>query len=429
MSPPIPIYIVFNLLLRVILHGGRQFDKSFIPNRWSFLNRVAFSGILVTGTMKYGLLLVFACLICATVGAQDSERNFAGVWNLDEKESEIRPMPVMTHPVLRIRHEGVTITHDGGGKYNTDGSETRFQLSPGTTSISRTKWEGRSLMINSLVNGPRNFSVNDRWTLSRDGNTLRIRRQIVSIHGEVESNLVYVRQGSEQHVSKATPTLEPPPPAPAKLAQSAPAKAQEELTYTIASGTKIPLKLINAVSTKTASEGDRIYLQTAFPVMAEGRIVIPPGSAVTGTVTSVKRPGRVKGRGELYLRFDSLSLPNGVTRDFKSRPGGLDGDTGATLDRAEGKIQSPGTKGDDARKTGQAAGTGAAIGSIAGGVSGRGAMGAGIGAAAGAAGGLAGVLLSRGEETVLARGAIIEMVTDRPIVYAESELKPPGSGR
>jgi hypothetical protein len=131
----------------------------------------------------------------------------------------------------------------------------------------------------------------------------------------------------------------------------------------------------------------------------------------------------------LYLRFDSLSLPNGVTRDFKSRPGGLDGDTGATLDRAEGKIQSPGTKGDDARKTGQAAGTGAAIGSIAGGVSGRGAMGAGIGAAAGAAGGLAGVLLSRGEETVLARGAIIEMVTDRPIVYAESELKPPGSGR
>jgi type IV secretion system protein VirB10 len=56
-------------------------------------------------------------------------------------------------------------------------------------------------------------------------------------------------------------------------------------------------------------------------------------------------------------------------------------------------------------------------------------MGAGIGAAAGAAGGLAGVLLSRGEETVLPRGAIIEMVTDRPIVYTESELRPPGSER
>jgi type IV secretion system protein VirB10 len=361
--------------------------------------------------------------------AQDLERNFAGVWDLSERESEIRPMPMIIYPVLRIKQEGVTISHDGGAKYNTDGSETRFPISPRTTSITRTKWEGRSLMINSLVTGPRNFSVNDRWTLSKDRNTLRIRRQITSIQGEVESNLVYLRHGSEQQVSNAAPTLQQSPP-PTPAVQPAEAKAQqEELTYTITSGTKIPLRLINAVSTKTASEGDRIYLQTAFPIMSEGRIVIPPGSAVAGTVTSVKRPGRVKGRGELYLRFDSLSLPNGVTRDFKSRPGGLDGDTGATLDREEGKIQSPGTKGDDARRTGQAAGTGAAIGSIAGSVGGRGAMGAGIGAAAGAAGGLAGVLLSRGEETVLPRGAIIEMVTDRPIVYTESELNPPGSGR
>jgi type IV secretion system protein VirB10 len=378
--------------------------------------------------MNYGVLLRSAALICSTLCAQDVERNFGGVWDFNERDSEIRPMPVMTHPVLRIKHEGVTITHDGGAKYNTDGSETRFQLSPGTTSITRAKWEGRSLMINSLVTGPRNFSVNDRWTLSKDRNTLRIRRQITSIQGEVESNLVYVRHGSEHQVSTAAPTLQAPPPTTSPM-QRAVTKVQEQLTYTITSGTKIPLRLINAVSTKTASEGDRIYLQTAFPIMSEGRIVIPPGSAVTGTVTSVKRPGRVKGRGELYLRFDSLSLPNGVTRDFKSRPGGLDGDTGATLDREEGKIQSPGTKGDDARKAGQAAGTGAAIGSIAGSVGGRGAMGAGIGAAAGAAGGLAGVLLSRGEETVLPRGAIIEMVTDRPIVYTESELRPPGSER
>jgi len=34
------------------------------------------------------------------------------------------------------------------------------------------------------------------------------------------------------------------------------------------------------------------------------------------TVTQVKKPGRVKGRGELYVRFDTLTLPNGVCRDF-----------------------------------------------------------------------------------------------------------------
>ena len=44
--------------------------------------------------------------------------------------------------------------------------------------------------------------------------------------------------------------------------------------------------------------------------------MIQPGSYVPGSVTQVKRPGRVKGRGELYVHFDSLTLPNGVTRDF-----------------------------------------------------------------------------------------------------------------
>ena len=50
-------------------------------------------------------------------------------------------------------------------------------------------------------------------------------------------------------------------------------------------------------------------------------------------------------------------------------------------------------------------------------------MGAGIGAAAGAAGGLAAVLFTRGPEAVLAPGTTLEMVLDRPLIYAESELE------
>ena len=34
----------------------------------------------------------------------------------------------------------------------------------------------------------------DRWKMSRDGKVLTIRRQIVSMHGEVESTLVYEKQ-------------------------------------------------------------------------------------------------------------------------------------------------------------------------------------------------------------------------------------------
>lgn len=187
-------------------------------------------------------------------------------------------------------------------------------------------------------------------------------------------------------------------------------------------GTRIPLSLINSVSTKHSAEGDRVYLETVFPILVEGRVVIPPGSYVAGTITQVKRPGRVKGRGELYLRFDSLTLPNGVTRDFRARVGSLDGRSSEELDRTEGKIKSEGNKGGDARSVGEATAAGASVGVIAGSAAGRAGMGAGIGAAAGATAGLMGVLLSRGPDAVLARGTTLEMVLDRPISFTPEEV-------
>ena len=89
--------------------------------------------------------------------------------------------------------------------------------------------------------------------------------------------------------------------------------------FEVEPGTHIPLSLINSVSTKHAAAGDRVYLETVFPILAGGRIVIPPGSYVMGTITNVVRPGKVKGRGEFYQRFDSLTLANGVTHDFRAR--------------------------------------------------------------------------------------------------------------
>jgi type IV secretion system protein VirB10 len=192
--------------------------------------------------------------------------------------------------------------------------------------------------------------------------------------------------------------------------------------YLIEPGTKVPLSLINSVSTKHSAEGDRVYLETVFPILVKGRVVIPPGSYVAGTLTEVKRPGRVKGRGELYLRFDSLTLPNGVTRDFRARIGGLDGRSNEELDRSEGKIRSEGNKSGDARTVGEAAAAGTSVGVIAGHAAGRTGMGAGIGAAAGATAGLMGVLLSRGPDAVLAKGSTIEMVMDRSLRFEESEL-------
>jgi len=206
--------------------------------------------------------------------------------------------------------------------------------------------------------------------------------------------------------------------AAAQPAEPAPAPA----SFVVTAGTKVPLSLINTISTKHSAVGDRVYLETAFPVLVSGRIVVPVGSYVAGTVTEIRKPGRVKGRGELYVRFDSLTLPNGVTRDFRARVGGLDGQNSGELDRAEGMVKGEANKTGDAKTIGEAAGAGASIGAIAGNAAGHAGMGAGIGAAAGAAAGLVGVLMTRGPDAVLAKGATVEMVLDRAVSFSENDL-------
>lgn len=194
-------------------------------------------------------------------------------------------------------------------------------------------------------------------------------------------------------------------------------------TYEVPPGTRIPMSLINTVSTRSAAPGDRVYLETTFPIFVNGKIVIPPGSYVLGTITTTKRPGRVKGKGEMHLRFDSVTLPNGVTRDFRARVGGLDGGLKAALDRDEGTVTGDSSKGSDAITAVGTTVTGAQVGALGGLAAGNAGRGAGVGLAAGAAAGLATVLLTRGPDVVLASGTNLELVTDRPLVFTQEEIK------
>jgi type IV secretion system protein VirB10 len=182
----------------------------------------------------------------------------------------------------------------------------------------------------------------------------------------------------------------------------------------VKAGTKIPLSLVNSLNTKRSVEGDRVYLETAFPVTQGGHIVIPKGSYVAGTVTQVKRAGTMRGKGELFLRFDSLTLPNGVTREFRSR---LDSANGHDVDRQEGKLRGERDTAGDVRTVGEVAGAGSTVGAIA-----RGGMGAGVGAIGGAVAGLAIILRARGPEVILPKGTTLEMVLDRELRYDPREL-------
>jgi type IV secretion system protein VirB10 len=70
-------------------------------------------------------------------------------------------------------------------------------------------------------------------------------------------------------------------------AQNGPARIE------VPSGTKLPLVLHNAISTRNAHPGDPVYLETVFPIVQDDKILIPAGSYVQGEITSARRPGRV----------------------------------------------------------------------------------------------------------------------------------------
>jgi type IV secretion system protein VirB10 len=229
--------------------------------------------------------------------------------------------------------------------------------------------------------------------------------------------------GSASILLAQTPASSVPaqPPASEGLKQR-PEPSAAPGNYQVDPGTRILLNMINSISTKQAVIGDRIYLETAFPILSANRIVIPQGSWVTGTITEVKRPGRMKGRGELQVRFDSLTLPNGVTRSFRADLGSLDARNEGSLKREQSKIKGPGDKAGDVGTVITTTAEGAAIGTGIGAASGHLGGGSLIGLAGGATAGIIGVLMTRGPEAILSRGSTVEMVLDRPLTYSPADL-------
>src|SRR5437763_8015365 len=155
-----------------------------------------------------------------------------------------------------------------------------------------------------------------------------------------------------------------------------PSKIQPPLV--VPAGTVIPITLTARISSKNSKDGDGIYGKTAFPITVDNKIVIPEGSFVRGKITEVKRPGRVKGKAELTLNFQTLVLPSGITVPIYTSLGGAGG---AGERKGEATVQGDSSKGDDAKTVERTTVEGAGVGGIAT----RSVNGAGIGGAGGAA--------------------------------------------
>jgi len=195
----------------------------------------------------------------------------------------------------------------------------------------------------------------------------------------------------------------------------------------VPAGTRLGVILENGISTRSAKPGDSVYLRTNFPITQNNRIVIPIGSYLRGEILESKRPGRVKGKGELRMKLNTLIFPNGYTVNLNAAPRSADTGGKETMD-SEGKVSSSGGKGVDTptiiRTTAETTGVGTAIGAISGGT-----KGAGIGAGVGLLTGIAAIMLTRGPDAQIPRGSTLDLVLEREVALDASQIQFVGLGQ
>jgi hypothetical protein len=156
---------------------------------------------------------------------------------------------------------------------------------------------------------------------------------------------------------------------------------------TLPAGTTLPLQLDSSIASDSSSVEDPVRASIRRPVQLDGVDVLPAGTALSGIVTAAQRSGKVKGRAQLAIRFDTVTI-GGEQYDLRTR----------VISR-----EARGTKARDAKTIGIPAAGGAVVGGIIGGK-----KGAAIGGAAGGGAGTAVVLSTRGEEVRLPAGTSIE---------------------
>jgi hypothetical protein len=182
---------------------------------------------------------------------------------------------------------------------------------------------------------------------------------------------------------------EPPPLASAPALAEPPPQLPRFEEIIVPSETVIGVKVETTVTSERARVEDRIEGRVTRDVSVGGRVAIPAGTKLLGSVTLVERGGKFKERARIAVRFHTAQLPDGTRVALQT-----------TAIMREGDSPSRET----AAKVGGSAVGGAILGAILGG-----AKGAVIGGTAGAAGGTAVVAAGDRNAATLPAGTTVSV--------------------
>jgi type IV secretory pathway VirB10-like protein len=191
-------------------------------------------------------------------------------------------------------------------------------------------------------------------------------------------------------VEPVEPLSPPPPPQP------------QFTEVTVPADSVMGLRIETSLSSETAHVEERVEARVTRDVRADGRVAIPAGSRVIGSVSLVERGGRMKEQARLGVRFHTVILADGTELPLQTD----------TIYRVG---ESPSSA--SAAKVGGGAIGGAILGAILGG-----GKGAAIGGAVGAAGGTAAVMAGGRRPAQISAGSPVTVKVLSPVtVNVEKE--------
>src|SRR5437016_11624417 len=200
--------------------------------------------------------------------------------------------------------------------------------------------------------------------------------------------------------ARATEAAKPAPEKKASVKKPVPPKPAAPAPLMLAAGTRFPATAGDTISTRSAKPGDPFTATVSQDVKdATGRVVIPAGSTVSGTIAAAEPAPNPNSTGRIELSVANVPA-HGKSYAIDASVVAMD-----TVMKGRGVTKA------DAAKVGGGAVAGAIVGKLLG----KNTKGAVIGGAAGAAAGAAAARASRDIDVVIPKGAGITIKLNAPL--------------
>lgn len=294
---------------------------------------------------------------------------------------------------IELRGRDVTLASSRAPQitFTADGRE-RIETGPGGRNLrARATLSGNQLIVSSTGDAGNQFDVT--FDPMDNGRSLSVTRRVY-VQGLTRPVVVQSIYQKTSDVARFDINTGPQP---------YPTTPTSNTDFIVADGETVVGVLNETLSTTNARDGDRFTLRVRQPYQLEG-------ATIEGHVSNVQRSGRVTGRSQLTLNFDTIRLRDGRSHRFAGVVESVRTAQGDTV-----RVDNEGSVRDDnqSTKTVQRTAIGTAVGAIIGAIAGGG-KGAAIGAILGAGGGAGSVYVQGRDDLDLTSGSELTIRASSP---------------